>query len=103
MQEDKRNMRRAELDGGGGGGGGFSVSPGVVMCLLFVLWATHQCFFFNLLMGSGWRASLGRLIQISSSWRHYFKELLKLQPGDINVAIPSPQKKVAVGFRRSKI
>jgi len=43
-----------------------------------------------------WRASLGRLSQISPGWRHYFKELLKLKPVDINVATaslpPSPQK-----------
>jgi hypothetical protein len=31
--------------------------------------------------------------QILSSWRHYFKELLKLQPVDINVVTPSHQKK----------
>jgi len=36
-----------------------------------------------------WRASLGRLSQISPGWRHYFKELLKLKPVHINVATAS--------------
>ncbi len=76
----------------------FSVSRGVVVCLLFVPWAPISVVFFNLLMGSGWRASLGRFRQISSSWRHYFKELLKLQPGDINVATPSHRKKSCCRF-----
>ncbi len=52
-----------------------------------------------------WRASRGRLSQISPGWRYYFKELLKLKPVDINVATagrpgppappppPPPQKK----------
>jgi len=30
--------------------------------------------------------------QILSGWQHYFKELLKLQPGDINVATPFLKK-----------
>jgi hypothetical protein len=56
-----------------------------------VFFSEPQCFFFNLLMDSGWPASLGRFRQISNQvGRHYFKELLKLQRLDINVATPSP-------------
>ncbi len=61
-------------------------------------------FFPNLLIVSGWWTSLGRLRQISSSWWDYFKELLKLQPGGINVMTLSPPcphpKKIAVGLKR---
>jgi hypothetical protein len=34
-----------------------------------------------------------------SSWGHYFKELLKLQPVDINATAPSPPpKRIDVSF-----
>jgi hypothetical protein len=42
-----------------------------------------------------WRASLGRLSQISPGWRHYFNELLKLKPVDINVATAGPPPSLA--------
>jgi len=50
-----------------------------------------------------WRASLGRFTQISPGWRHYFQEILKLQPVKINAITPTLKKKkkqIAVIFRR---